>query len=209
MSEKNYTHIAVVGDRSGSMSSIIDDAIGSFNTFLKEQKAVEGKATMTLALFDHEYAVVHEMSNIKYVKKMDNKTWVPRGTTALLDAIGKTINTVSGSIKEMKKDNRPERVLFVIITDGHENASREFSKPMISDLIKKKEAKSWEFIFLAADKEAIADAPSFGIKVDHAIFYNNTTKGVGATYSGLSNVTTKFRSVGTVDTTALQDLDKE
>jgi len=209
MSEKNYTHIAVVGDRSGSMSNIIDDAIGAFNTFLKEQKAVEGKATMTLALFDHEYSLVHELSNITYVKKMDSKTWSPRGTTALLDAIGKTINTVSDTIKDIDKSKRPERVLFVVITDGYENASTEFNRQQIMDLINKKEKKSWEFIFLAANKEAIQDSHSFGFKEDRAIYFSGTAKSYGTTYSGLSNVSTKFRSTGVLDTTSLQDLDKE
>ena len=161
----DYCEIVCVIDRSGSMGSIVDDAIGGFNTFLKEQQKLPGKATLTLVQFDHEYEVVCENLVLKKAKPFTTKTYVPRGTTALLDAVGKTLNDVQKRIADMDKGKRPRKVIFTILTDGQENASREFSKSQIKQMIEKLDKKkSWDFMFLAANQDAFAEACSIGIK---------------------------------------------
>jgi len=196
---KNYTHLAVIGDRSGSMFGIIKDAIGGFNSFLKDQQEADGRATMTMALFDHEYTLIHDMVNVKDVEPMTEETWSPRGATALLDAVGKTISDVSDKISDMKKKKRPERVLVAIITDGQENSSKEFNKETVANLIESKEKEDWQFLFIAADMAAISDAGSWGIKDNNAVFYNNTSEGNKSMYVSLSSVTSHYRSTGKLD----------
>jgi len=183
-----YCEIVCVIDRSGSMGSIVDDAIGGFNTFLKEQQKLPGKATLTLVQFDHEYEVICENLALKKVKPFTDKTYVPRGTTALLDAVGKTLNDVQKRIADMDKGKRPLKVIFTILTDGHENASREFSKSQIKTMIEKLDKKkSWDFMFLAANQDAFAEAHSIGIKAADAQAFAATGAGITAACASYSS----------------------
>ena len=135
------THISIILDRTGSMESIKDDTIGGFNAFLKEQKAQPGEATLTLVQFDSQdpYEVIHAMKAIKEIPELDGKTYVPIANTPLLDAIGRGINDLGKKLDDMKKKERPEKIVLVVITDGQENASKEFSKKDIVKMIKKQE----------------------------------------------------------------------
>jgi Mg-chelatase subunit ChlD len=184
MPRNDLTLIVCVLDRSGSMSSSIDDAVGGFNTFLEEQKkSKNGEARMTIALFDHEYELLCENADINVVAPFTKTTWCPRGQTALIDAVGKTINTVGKELDARKEEDKPGKVLFVIVTDGQENASREFTKDQMSKLIKEQREKwNWEFLFLAADENGIADGRAMGIV--HTQGYNvHQTKGMYADMS--------------------------
>jgi len=128
-----YIHIAVILDRTGSMESIRDDTIGGFNAFLNEQKQQPGKATLTLVQFDSQdpYEVIHQVKTIQEVSELTRETYVPRASTPLLDAIGRGINDLEKSVADMKEGDRPSKVVFVVITDGQENASREFRRDQI------------------------------------------------------------------------------
>ena len=156
--------IVCVLDRSGSMGSIIDDAIGGFNTFLETQKSNDKcTSNMTVVLFDDHYDFLCQNKPVKEIEPFSRQTWVPRGSTALLDAIGKTINTTVKDVEALDKKDQPERVIFVIVTDGQENASKEFQKSQVSDMIKDgREKRKWEFVFLAADEGGIQDGRSIG-----------------------------------------------
>ena len=134
--KKDYTHISLVLDRSGSMDSVKADTIGSFNTFLKEQKENPKECTFTLVQFDNEYEIIHDFVSLKKSKNLTEKTFVPRGMTALYDAIGRTINSVGQKLADMSEEDRPERVIFVVLTDGEENSSKEFHRDQINEIIR-------------------------------------------------------------------------
>ena len=172
--KKDYTHISVILDRSGSMNSIKTEVIGGFNSFLEIQQKDEEQATLTLVQFDsaNPYEVIHSFKPLKEIPKLTANTFVPRGLTPLLDAIGRGILDVNSFIKTLDKKERPEKVVFVIITDGQENNSREFTKARVTDLIKKKtEKKNWQFVFLSADLNAIEDAKGYGISAKATASY--------------------------------------
>jgi len=152
--KKNYTHISVILDRTGSMESIRDDTIGGFNTFLKEQKAVTGAATLTLVQFDTQnpYEVIHDFAPLAKVPELTRDTYVPRASTPLLDAMGRGINDLEKRVGLIPASRRPSKVIFVVITDGQENSSHEFRKDQIAKMIKDRTKKDdWDFVFLSAD----------------------------------------------------------
>lgn len=184
------TEIVVVLDRSGSMGIIKSDAIGGFNHFLKEQKAQKGKAYLTMAQFDDEYEMVHDHVLLANVPDLTDKTYQPRNTTALLDAIGKTI---------CKADElKAKQVAFVILTDGMENASREYTRSQIFDLIKDRKDKGWLFIFLAANQDAIAAGGAIGIAPGQALNFAHTGKGTRAAYGASGQSVTSYRASGMI-----------
>jgi uncharacterized protein YegL len=187
------TEIVCILDRSGSMSSIISDAIGGFNTFIKEQKEEDTPATITVALFDDQYELLYDDVDIKEVSELTSKDWSPRGTTALFDAVGKTINTVKARHKSLDKKDRPDKVLVCIVTDGHENASREYNNESIKSLIEKREKKNWSFVFLAADQDAITAGGSFGVKGGNAFNYANTSSGNKNMFAAMSKMSSNVR----------------
>jgi Mg-chelatase subunit ChlD len=164
----NLTDIVVVLDRSGSMASIVDDTIGGFNAFVDRQKKGEGHARLTLVEFDHEYTVVYERKDIHDVPQLDQRTYVPRGNTALLDAIGRTIIAIRGAIAVDRPSEQPAHVVFVIITDGMENSSSEFTRSQILEMIRAHQEEGWEFLFFGANQDAIGEAASMGIDAARA-----------------------------------------
>lgn len=163
MARDDLVFIAVVLDRSGSMSSIRDDAIGGFNSFLKEQQEAPGAAMLTLVQFDHEYIVVHDGVPVKDVPELDRATFVPRGNTALLDAIGRTVNVMEARIGKMTEDEKPCRQIVAILSDGEENHSQEFKKHDIKKIIEERSKNGWDFAFLSAGLDQFADAQEIGI----------------------------------------------
>lgn len=191
----NKTLIVCILDRSGSMGSIIDDAIGGFNSFLKKQKKEDEEAAMTVVLFDDRYELLYNNVDLQKVKKITRDEWDPRGMTALYDAIGKAITDVEREIKDMPKSKRPDKVMVAIATDGGENASREYNSDTIKKLIKKKEKDDWHFAFLAADQDAFSVGRSFGVKGGNTFSYTNTAAGNATMFDSLSNATSKMRGV--------------
>ena len=192
------THIICILDRSGSMSSIMDDSIGGFNTFLKQQKELPDEATITIALFDDKYELIYDNVDIKKAKELTSAEWYPRGMTALYDAIGKTINTEKANFAKLG-DNKPNKVLVCIVTDGYENSSREFNVDDIKSLIKDCEKQDWNFIYLAANQDAFDVGSSFGVSAGNTFTYMASSAGVNTMNAKLSNAATSYRSLSTND----------
>ena len=193
--KKDHTHISVIIDKSGSMSSTRDDTIGGFNTFLKEQQDINGTGSLTLIQFDDQYEVHEDMSPLENVENLTLKTYAPRGSTALLDAIGKTINSTESKIKEL--DEKPEKVIFLIITDGYENASREFTKSNISEMIKRHEEEDeWDFVFIGANMDAISEGGSMGVRAFNSTNWDQSAEGTRHLYCAVSSNMTSYRKRG-------------
>lgn len=194
--KKDYTHITVILDRSGSMESIRDDTIGGFNAFLKMQNAEQGTATLTLVQFDSQdpYEIIHRFKPIGDVPALTRETFVPRATTPLLDALGRGINDLEKSIGDLKKAARPSRVVFVVVTDGRENASGEFRKDQIEKMVKEKTESDWQFVFLSADLDAIGDAMAVGIHADAVLAFHKSGKGSQRAWESLSVRTSDYRA---------------
>jgi Mg-chelatase subunit ChlD len=207
----DYTHIAVILDRTGSMESIRDDTIGGFNSFLSEQKQQPGKATLTLVQFDSQdpYEVIHQVKTIQEVPELTKETYVPRATTPLLDAIGRGINDLEKCISNMQEQERPSKVVFVVITDGQENASREFRRDQILKMINEKEKLyGWQFAFLSADLDAINDAMDHGFQAKAAMAFDPTSAGVKNAFASVSQNISNYR-LSKVKDMAFSDEDRK
>jgi uncharacterized protein YegL len=192
--KKGLTELVFIIDRSGSMGGLESDTIGGFNAMLKEQQAVEGDAVVTTVLFDDRYELLHDRIDIKAVAPLTSKDYTVRGWTALLDAVGKTVKKIREAQKGTAEDYRAEKVMFVIITDGQENASRKYSAEDIKEQIERqKEKHGWEFIFLGANMDAVAEAGKLGIAADHASNYFADSLGTGAAFVSMSHASTKHR----------------
>jgi uncharacterized protein YegL len=193
--KKGLSEIVAIIDRSGSMCSIKNDSIGGFNSFLNDQKKVPGEATFTLILFDHEYIVMHNNVPIKKVSELTNTTYVPRGLTALHDAIGRTIVTVGERLHNTSEEQRPEKVIVAILTDGEENESKEYSLEKIKEMIThQKNTYGWEFIFLAANQDAFKTGAKMGIDAKDSICFAATGRGITEAYEKMSIGTTSYRA---------------
>lgn len=192
---KNHTELVCVLDRSGSMESIRQDAIGGFNAFLEGQRKVPGTASVTLVLFDNEYQVVHEAVDLAVVKDLTAVTFVPRGSTALLDAVGRAINSVGARLDKMAQDDRPEKVMVCILTDGQENCSHEFKLERIKEMIEHQRTKyAWEFAFLAANQDAFATAGGMGISTKCTANFTPDSAGTKRAYADMSLMACAYRS---------------
>lgn len=193
-----YTHITIILDRTGSMQQIRDDTIGGFNTFLREQKEQPGEATLTLVQFDSQdpYEVVHSFRPIAEVPELTAATYVPRASTPLLDALGRgTCGDLAAKIAGLPEDQRPEHTVFVILTDGKENASREFKKPQIVQMIQDcQEKNGWHFTFLSADLDAINDAAAYGIGRASLLHFDKSAMGMHSAYRSASRGVSDLRA---------------
>ena len=177
--KKDLTELVFILDRSGSMSGLESDTIGGYNAMLEKQKKEPGEAIITTVLFDDKYELLHDRINLKGIAPITDKEYFVRGTTALLDAVGKTINKIANVQKHTAEEERAEQVMFVITTDGMENASREFSYEKVRRMIEHQKTKyGWEFIFLGANIDAINTAGRFGIDKDRAVNYNPDSEGI-------------------------------
>lgn len=191
----NLTEIAVILDRSGSMQSIRDDAIGGFNSFLEAQKAVSGEAKFSLILFDNEYETPVLRQDLLHVKPLTDKTFVPRGATALYDAIGRTVNAIGADLANMPETERPSKVIIAILTDGMENSSREFAKAQISEMVKHQEEKyAWEFIYLGANQDAFDVGGALGMRAENIANFAATGVGTRGAYETANRLTTRYRT---------------
>ena len=197
-----YTHISVILDRTGSMDEIRDDTIGGFNTFLGEQKKQKAKATLTLVQFDSKdpYEVIHRFKAIGEVPELTRETYVPRASTPLFDALGRGINDLEKSLASIVKKDRPQKVVFAVVTDGQENASHEFSKQQVVKMIREKtEKEKWQFVFLSADLGAIDEARDLGVSINASLAYEKNAMGTRGAWDSLSKSAAKFRSSGNPD----------
>lgn len=190
----SYTHIAMVLDRSGSMASIASDTIGGVNQFLAAQKSAPGECSATLVQFDDVIETVFDGQRIADVKPLDSGTYVPRNTTALYDAVGRTIASTGDWLMKKPEAERPGKVIFAIITDGFENASKQFDRAKVFDMIKhQREAYKWEFIFIGANQDALATGQGIGIARSHSMNYAANSVGTHAVYESMASNTRSMR----------------
>jgi uncharacterized protein YegL len=190
----NLTELVFILDRSGSMAGLETDTIGGFNAMLKKQDQAKGEAVVTTVLFDDRYEILHDRIAIKGIQAMTEADYYVRGTTALLDAVGKTIQKISHAQKKTKEAERAEKVLVIITTDGLENASKEYSHAQIKALIEKHKTNfGWEFIFLGANIDAVAEAEKFGIGADRTAQFHNDREGVSLNYDVVGEAICEMR----------------
>ena len=194
-SKNNIVDVVFILDRSGSMGGLESDTIGGFNSMLEKQRKLEGKAYITTVLFDDQYELLHDRIDISKVKNITEKEYYVRGNTALLDAIGKTIAKEKAIQDTLGKNEKADKVLFVIITDGLENSSREYNSTIVKKLIETQKAKDgWEFLFLGANIDAIETASAIGISAERAVNYNSDSVGTQLNYKSLNKAVTEVRS---------------
>lgn len=197
---ENLTEIVFILDRSGSMSGLESDTIGGFNSMIAKQQKEEGEAIVSTVLFDDETDVIHDRVAIGEVKKLTEEDYYVRGCTALLDAVGGAIHHIGNVHKYAREEDRPVKTLFVITTDGLENASRHYSFKDVKKLIKGQQEKyNWEFLFLGANIDAIEVAGNMGISRDRAANYNCDEVGTALNYQVLEAAVTRVRKCKAAD----------
>jgi len=205
--KKGLTELVFILDKSGSMSGLEADTIGGYNSMLAKQKAVDGECYITTVLFDNNYELLHDRIDIKAVSPITDKEYQVCGSTALLDAIGRTIHKIGNAQKHTAEDYRAEKVMFVIITDGEENSSREYTAEKIKAQIERqKEKYGWEFIFLGANIDAVQTAGRYGIAPDRAIDYLADSEGTELNFKVMASAVATFRESGTVDETCFEEI---
>lgn len=193
--KKGLTELVFILDRSGSMGGLESDTIGGYNAMLEKQKSEAGEAVITTVLFDDKYELLHDRITLRGIAPITDKEYYVRGNTALLDAVGKTINKMGIVQKHTAEEERAEHVMFVITTDGMENSSREFSYEKVRKMIEHQKSKyGWEFIFLGANIDAIATAERFGISKDRAANYNADSEGTLLNYAVISETVSCLRA---------------
>lgn len=191
---KNATELVFILDRSGSMNGLEADTTYGFNSMLEKQRQVPGDCRITTVLFDHERVLLHDRFDIEGVEPMTKEQYQVRGTTALLDAIGFSIQRIERVQTKAKKKHRAKNVLFVIITDGLENASREFTAKQVKRMIEKhKEVDGWEFVFLGANIDAVKTAKHYGIGMDRAVDFHADSEGVEKNFQVMSKTVSHYR----------------
>lgn len=203
MPKKGLTEIVFILDKSGSMWSIKDDAIGGFNSFVEEQQKLEREAKMTLVLFSSDYydkpshQIVYEGKNIHEVEFLNDTTYKPKGGTALLDAIGNMIDSIGDRLSSTHEDEKPENVIFSILTDGQENASKEFTRDAVFKKISHQSEKyNWQFIYLGANQDSIGEASSLGIAGSYAGNFVADGLGTKSAILNASEMVMSYRSTG-------------
>ncbi len=193
--EKNgATELVFVLDRSGSMAGLEDDTVGGFNSVIEKQRAQSGKVYVSTVLFNSESEVIHDRAEISEIKKMERKDFCVGGCTALIDALGGAIKHISSVHSYIRKEDVPEHTLFVIMTDGMENASRHFSSDEVKMLVEEKKEQGWEFLFLAANIDAAETAARYGISGDRAVEFKCDSRGVGINFASVAKAACAMRS---------------
>jgi uncharacterized protein YegL len=197
---EDLTELVAILDRSGSMSRLAQDTIGGYNAFIEKQKQVPGEAVLTTVLFDDKYEILHNGVNIKEVSPITDKEYFPRGNTALLDAVGKTVNTIGEKLSKMDEAERPGKVMFLIITDGEENSSSEFTRAQVREMVERQQnIYKWEFLFFGANIDSFTAAGGIGISQARTANYSATGKGVSTTMDAMSLAASSYRKTGQVD----------
>ena len=192
--KKGLTEVVVILDRSGSMSGLEGDTIGGFNSMIEKQKKEEGEALVSTILFDNYSEVLHDRVEVSKIEPLTDRDYTVRGCTALLDAIGGAIHHISNVHKYARNEDVPEHTIFIITTDGMENASHQYNREKIKNMIERQKAKyGWEFLFLGANIDAIETARSYGIDQDRAVEYNCDSVGTGLNFEAMSDAITTMR----------------
>ena len=193
--KKDLTEIVVILDRSGSMAGLEEDTIGGFNAMIEKQKQEAGTALISTVIFDNETQVIHDRVALQDVEPMTRKEYYVRGSTALLDAVGGAIHHIGNVHKYAREEDRPEKTLFVITTDGLENASRKYSYERLKAMIQRQQDQyGWEFLFLGANIDAAREAARFGIDADRAANYHADAMGTEVIYEAVCETVCDFRA---------------
>lgn len=208
--KNNITELVFIIDRSGSMSGLEADTIGGFNSMIEKQKKNNGTAYISTILFDNETEVLHDRVPIEQIKPMTDKDYYVRGCTALLDAVGSSVKHIRNIHKYARKEDVPEHTMFVITTDGMENASRLYSGQKVKEMIEKAKKKyGWEFLFIGANIDAIETAHSFGISENRAVNYNPDSKGTEIMFESISQAVTECRTSPCISNSWKNNLDED
>ena len=192
--KENFTRIAIILHRSGSMESCKESTVAGFNEFIRTQKEIPGEATVKLVQFDDQYETVFD-KRLKECPELTQNTFVPRGSTALLDAQGRTVVELGRELAALAEPERPSKVIVVTLTDGLENASKEYNLDKIGEMIREQRDKyNWDFVFLGANQDAIATAAAMSIPLPSAMSYSTSKAGVAATMAAVSHYVGAARS---------------
>lgn len=193
--KKDKVEVVAILDRSGSMQSLVDDTIGGFNQFIEKQKELDGECNITLVVFDDKYEEVYQNIPIDEVPELDRDVYFARGMTALIDAVGKTINEVGERLKNTPEDEKPEQVIFLVTTDGMENSSREFTNDQLKEMVKHQTEKyNWEFIFMGANIDSFSEGGSMGFSINTTSNYDASSIGTRSVYTAMSSAVMKKRT---------------
>lgn len=207
---KNTTELVFILDRSGSMSGLEKDTVGGFNSMISKQKTEDGDALVSTVLFDNKSVVIHDRLPLDDVPPMTEKEYFTRGCTALLDALGDAIHHIGNIHKYARREDVPEKTLFVITTDGFENASRRYDYDTVRAMIERqKEKYGWDFLFLGANIDAVAEARRFGIDADRAVDYKCDEEGTALNFSVISDVVCGVRSNGRIESDWKKQIDDD
>ncbi len=192
--KNNITELVFILDRSGSMSGLEGDTIGGFNSLIAKQKQQDGLCYVSTVLFDNEAEGLHDRVKLSEISPMTEKDYTVRGCTALLDALGGAIRHIGNIHKYARPEDVPEHTMFIITTDGMENASRRYDSDQVKRMIEEKKAQGWEFLFLAANIDAVETAARVGISQDRAVNYHADSQGTGVIYETVSETVCQMRS---------------
>jgi len=208
--KKDLVELVFILDRSGSMAGLEKETIAGFNRLIQQQKEVQGEALVSTVLFDDRFEVLHNRVSIQKIEHMTSKDYYVRGSTALLDAIGRSILKIRNVHKALEEENKPEKTLFFITTDGMENASVEFNYERVNEYIQlQKEKYGWEFIFIGANIDAIGTAKKFGIDADRAVNYRADKRGTNLNYKVMNETITELRVNKAIRADWKEDIDTD
>ena len=207
--KKNLTELVFILDQSGSMSGLENDTIGGFNSFIEKQKEVDGECIVSTVLFNNISKVIHDRVSLKEVDKMTRDDYLASGSTALIDAMADAIHHIKNVHKYIREEDVPEHTMFVIITDGEENASHRYSSDEVKKMVSVQKEKGWEFIFLGANIDAVETAKNYGIDMDRTARFHNDKKGIKTNFSTISKVIAKFRIEDEFDEDCLCEINED
>lgn len=208
--KSNLTELVFIIDKSGSMSGLESDTIGGFNSMLKKQKNEAGEAYLSTVLFDTRETVLHDRIDITKVPEMTSSDYVPGGCTALLDALGGAIHHIATIHRYAREEDRPAKTLFVIITDGYENSSRRYRIDEVREMIEKEQTKyGWEFLFLGANIDAVAEAARYGIASERAVNYCPDAEGTQLNYDSVSEAMSCVRNARPLGASWKAEIEKD
>ena len=208
--KNNITELVFILDRSGSMAGLESDTIGGFNAMIEKQKKEEGECYISTILFDNVSEVLHDRVKLSVIKPMTDKEYTVRGCTALIDAIGGAIHHIGNIHKYARPEDVPEHTMFIITTDGMENASQRYNSDEVKKMIERqKEKYGWEFLFIGANIDAVETAKRYGINEDRAVNYNADAKGTGILYESVACAVSKVRNCTSLDNGWKEKIDRD
>ena len=194
--KKDLTELVFILDRSGSMYSMTEDTIGGFNSMIAKQKEEDGECIVSTVLFNDSSKVIHDRVPLREVKEMTERDYSASGSTAQIDALGSAIKHIRNVHRYIREEDVPEHTMFIITTDGYENASHKYSSNDVKRMVRAQEENGWEFVFLAANIDAVETAKHYGIRPERTANYHNDSRGLGVVYEKVSDMACSMRTSG-------------